>query len=392
MRGFLFFVTFMHNITMNILQKIFSENLTELDKLNTRPAVMKNIYKMVNCGNPSFGGAMYHCRDCNFLKFVPFRCHSRFCPSCGTKYAMDRTEAMAFKLINTVHRHCVFTIDEKLRIFFRRDRNLLNLLFSAVRSVWYRYFFKIRKSEKYTPGFILVLHTFGRDLKWNPHIHCIISEGAMGKHRIWKSVKHFSYKFLRDAFQTTLLNLMEKKLGLSFKKVKALCYREHQNGFYVYAKPRKCNPKDVVKYIGRYLGRPVIATSRIDSYKNGLVTFHYNRHEDDKYVSETIPVMDFIKRLIVHIPDENFKMIRYYGLYASGNEYYHGLIPAISHEKRHYMMSLQYWRKRILLSFGYDVLCCPNCGTEMTLLDLYHNHQRIPFVENYHRLFGDKYY
>ena len=147
MRGFLFWVTFMHNITMNILQKIFSDNLTELSKLNTRPAVMKNVHKMINCGNPSYGGAMYYCPDCNHLKFIPFRYHSRFCPSCGTKYTMDRTDAMSFKLINTVHRHCVFTIDKNLRIFFRRDRSLLNLLFSAVRSVWYRYFFKIKKNE-----------------------------------------------------------------------------------------------------------------------------------------------------------------------------------------------------------------------------------------------------
>ena len=33
--------------------------------------------------------------------------------------------------------------------------------------------------------------------------------------------------------------------------------------------------------IGRYLGRPVIATSRIDKYDGEFVTFHYNRHEDD---------------------------------------------------------------------------------------------------------------
>nr|WP_243155616.1 transposase [Dorea formicigenerans] len=25
----------------------------------------------------------------------------------------------------------------------------------------------------------MVLHTFGRDLKWNPHIHCLISEGGL---------------------------------------------------------------------------------------------------------------------------------------------------------------------------------------------------------------------
>ena len=57
----------------------------------------------------------------------------------------------------------------------------------------------------------------------------------------------------------------------------------------------KCDPETVIKYIGRYLGRPVIATSRIDSYDEDseTVTFHYNRHEDDKYIQETIPAIRF---------------------------------------------------------------------------------------------------
>ena len=82
------------------------------------------------------------------------------------------------------------------------------------------------------------------------------------------------------------------------------------------AKPSVCNPHQVAKYIGRYLGRPVIATSRIDSYDGQSVTFHYNRHEDGLLIHETISVMDFIKRLIRHIPNKHFKMIRYYGIYA----------------------------------------------------------------------------
>ena len=150
-------------------------------------------------------------------------------------------------------------------------------------------FHKDNKTERFTPGFICVLHTFGRDLKWNPHIHCLISEGGAGNSGLWRPKKHFSYTFLRNAFRTVLLNLMEAKLGSSFKKVKAKCYRDHKVGFYVYAKPNKCKPRDVLKYIGRYLGRPVIATSRIDSYDGEFVTFHYNRHEDDKLVYETIP-------------------------------------------------------------------------------------------------------
>ncbi|MDE7330879.1 MAG: transposase [Lachnospiraceae bacterium] len=108
--------------------------------------------------------------------------------------------------------------------------------------------------------------------------------------------------------------------GAFFKKVKSRCYREHKDGFYVYAKPNKCDPKTVVKYIGRYLGRPVIASSRIDKYDGDFVTFHYNRHEDDAYVEETIPVMEFIERLIRHIPEKHYKMIRYGGIYACHRE------------------------------------------------------------------------
>lgn len=113
---------------------------------------------------------------------------------------------------------------------------------------------------------------------------------------------------------------MEQKLGSSFKTVKVKCYKEHKAGFYVYAKPNKCNPTVVAKYIGRYLGRSVIATSRIDEYDGENVTFHYNRHEDDKLIFETIPVMEFIARLIQHIPEKHFKQIRYYGLYAITRE------------------------------------------------------------------------
>lgn len=188
--------------------------------LHPRKSVIENVDRMINCGDPSFGGAMYGCAKCGTFKFIPFRCHSRFCPTCGTKYSIDRTTSMSFKIINTQHRHCVFTIDSELRHFFLENRKLLGLLFDAVQSVIFRAFYKDNKSECFTPGFILVLHTFGRDLKWNPHIHCLVSEGGIGNSGLWRSKTHFNYTFLRNAFRTALLDLMEKEIGTSFKSVK----------------------------------------------------------------------------------------------------------------------------------------------------------------------------
>ena len=351
--------------------------------LHPRDSVIENVNKMINCGDPAFGGAMYGCSNCGTLKFSPFRCHSRFCPTCGNMYSIDRTTSMSFKIINVQHRHCVFTIDEALRPFFLKDRSLLNCLFSAVSSVVSRMFHKDNQHELFTPGFICVLHTFGRDLKQNPHIHCLISEGGVGNSGIWRHKKHFNYTLLRNSFQTALLNELEKKIGPSFKKVKALCYSNHKDGFYVYAKPNKCDPSIVTKYIGRYLGRPVIATSRIDDYDGDNVTFHYNRHEDDELVTETIPVLDFIKRLIQHIPEKHFKQIRYYGIYARHRKSDQKLNRAISKSKHTMLRSFNQWRNSILTSFGYDPIKCPCCGTTMDFLELYFNHKRVPLDELY---------
>ena len=372
---------------MNVLQQIFTDYYEEIEYiLHPRKTEMENIDKMIHCGDPSFGGAMYGCPHCGKLKFVPFRCHSRFCPTCGNKYTMDRTASMSFKLVNVTHRHCVFTIDENLREFFLKDRSLLDCLFHSVNSVITRMFFKMNKSKNFTPGFIMVLHTFGRDLKWNPHIHCLISEGGYSDDGFWRNVKHFDYTFLRNAFRTALLNEMESKIGSSFKKVKAKCYREHQQGFYVYAKPNLCDPRIVVKYIGRYLGRPVIATSRIDKYDGEMVTFHYNRHEDEQYIEETIPAMEFIQRLIRHIPEKHFKMIRYGGIYARHREIDSKLYRAISKSKHHIYRSFNQWRTAILSSFGYDPLVCPDCQHRMEFLELYFNHQRVSLEEMYEKV------
>ena len=247
---------------MNILQTIFKDHYEEmLYILHPRQAVIDNVDKMINCGDPSFGGAMYACSKCGNLKFVPFRCKSRFCPTCGVKYCQDRSNAMAFKLIQCTHRHCVFTIDEELRLFFLEDRSLLDCLFNAVRSVVLRMFYQMNQSKNFVPGFICVLHTFGRPLEWNPHIHCLITEGGFSDDGFWRVVKHFNYTLLRKSFQTALLNEMEKHIGPSFKKTKALIYKKDSNGFYVYAKPNLSDTQTVVKYTIRQIWDHVTSLS-----------------------------------------------------------------------------------------------------------------------------------
>ena len=85
---------------MNILQKIFNDYYEEMIyTLHPRKSVIENVDKMLNCGDPAFGGAMYGCPHCGKLKFVPFRCHSRFCPTCGNKYSMERFHGTHYQYV-----------------------------------------------------------------------------------------------------------------------------------------------------------------------------------------------------------------------------------------------------------------------------------------------------
>ena len=370
---------------MNILQEIFSDHFHKLNNsgIKIRNTVIENVDKMIHCGNFKRGYALFACDNCGHMMVTPFRCRSRFCTSCGNLYSRKRSTSMSFKLVRTSHRHCVFTIPEELRVFFRKDRSLLNLLFKAAADSVFFMFKKLNKSENFTHGFICVLHTFGRSLQWNPHIHMLISEGGSGNFSPWRVVKHFHYELLRKSFQFTLLNYMEAHIGKSFRKIKFFIYKNCQNGFYVYAKPTLTNNQDVLKYIGRYLGRPVIGSSRIDNYDGENVTFHYNRHEDNELITETISAIDFIKKLIIHIPEKYFKMIRYYGIYAKHHRHEGRLSLFISKEKRRFHTHQNVWRTSISLSFHFDPLLC-KCGHEMTLLQFYL--KGTPFFENYKNL------
>ena len=369
---------------MNTLKDIFNDHYEEIKYLlHPRKAVMSNIDRMLSCGDPKSGGAFFGCGECGTLKFVPYTCKSRFCPSCGNMYNQKRSFSISTKLISCVHRHCVFTIPKELRKYFLHDRSLLSELFHSVRDAIFRMFYKMNKSENFTPGLVCVLHTFGRDLKWNPHIHALISEGGAGNFTPWRVVKHFDYTFLRNSFRKVLLDRMTHHLGSSFKKVKNEMYTKHSNGFYVRAKPNSCTPDKTIKYITRYLGRPVIASSRIDDYDFDFVTFHYKRHEDNQLVTEKVPSLDFIKRLIVHIPEHHFKRLRYYGLYAKHHKQEKKLRKCISTEKLKFLRQTLEWRQSILLSFGYDPLCRPKCGASMLVLEVYH--KKTALFEQYRK-------
>lgn len=226
---------------------------------------------------------------------------------------------------------------------------------------------------------------FGRDLKWNPHIHCLVTEGASSNinncpsNDIWVKLTHFDYEGFRKSFQYCLLKSMKAylKSSLSSKDFKVfmnlvnLLYQSYDNGFYVRAKPFEGNPDGAIKYLLRYFNRPAMAQSRILYYDGSYVVFYYQRHEDDMFVVEKVHVYDLIKRLIIHIPDKNFKMLRYAGLYSSHKcAHFDKLIKKLSDASIKTKKMLANWHMRIQLYFHYDPLVCPFCNQTMLFSEL----------------------
>ena len=122
---------------------------------------------------------------------------------------------------------------------------------------------------------------------------------------------------------------------------------------------------DLIKYVCRYVSRPVMAESRIIDYDGTFVTFWYQRHNDDLIIIEKVHAYEFISRLIIHIPDYNFKQIRFYGAYHNSTKITIEVQKLISKEKSDYQKKLDMWRSMIVLNFEFDPINCPICNNTM---------------------------
>lgn len=364
-----------HYDVKEIYEHYWDDFIKDNTDLNIRDTVFYNIERTLKCRTPKLGGAVFECPNCGYETYHLFTCKSRTCPTCGAKYSNERVLKAMSIMLNTPHRHFTFTIAEQIRFFFRYDRKLLNLLFKAVDITLSSWAAELNKKEQFKLGFIQVLHTFGRPMNWNPHIHALVAEVAMGNITVEKKINHFPFKMLRKRFQTVLLKLMKKyikkhhpKMLVTFKKIERNIYKNYDNGFYVRApKQQFKNVKAGLQYILRYCGRPVFASSRIIEIKDKYITFWYQRHEDDLYVVEKIHVYDFIKRLIMHIPEKNFKTMRYYGFYSKHHKQEENYSRLVN--KRQYEIKKQFltWRLLSMQSFNVDPYECKKCKSIMNL-------------------------
>ena len=353
----------------------YSKYKSSIDSL--RPNANKEVHKVINCSNHNLGSSVFVCPIDEEVIFCPHTCKGRLCSSCGIKAQKVKTQNILEKCINCKHRHMTFTIPSELTMYFFPILNSTDILFSSVNDTLYSIVngkVKPKSNYKFMPGFFAFLHTFGRPLNFNPHIHVIISEGVIDKSHHFKNFNYFNYDALSKRFMKILLDKMEAYFGkASFKNIKNKMYLTYKNGFYVNNKLEDDGYKfksiqDLIRYVTRYCSRPVIAESRILNYDGENVTWFYSDHTHEQYHEVTESAFSFITKILRHLLPSNFKSIRYFGFYNKSNTLCDKLFTMISKEKIPFMRSLLKWHNSILVSFKRIPIKCPKCGHLMDLV------------------------
>jgi hypothetical protein len=199
---------------------------------------------------------------------------------------------------------------------------------------------------------------YGEELNLNLRVHVLLTEGGLTKLGEWVSVSFLEYGALRCIWQYHLLLMVKRVLlrSLENSRLVGRLFREHKDGFYVYAKCRVSESRRIAGYVGRYLRLSAVAESRLSVFNvetNVVIYWYVDEGKVKQFV--TFHVFEFIDCLVRFISDKNLKLIWYYGLYSrctSGK--LQKVLTPLSCEK------VSVVRKQV-------VVCCSNCGKVMGL-------------------------
>ena len=284
------------------------------------------------CRTALLGGHSQTCTHCGEVSISYNSCKNRHCPKCQTYRKEKWVEERSQDLLDIGYYHAVFTIPSELYcLFYSNQATAYSLLFKCA---WQtiKTFAADRRHLGAVTGATSVLHTWGRQLQYHPHVHMIIPSGGLTRHGGWKSSgKNFfaPVKAMSKVFRAKLLAALKKmyhtfefygkSAGLVDPKVfksliDALCAKE----WVVYCKRPFKDSGCVLSYLGRYTHRVAISNPRIVSFTDGKVTFKYrDSREGNREKTVSLDALEFIRRFLMHVLPPGFAKIRHYGILAS---------------------------------------------------------------------------
>lgn len=287
-------------------------------KNELREVEVQEVEKMLLCKDALNGYYTCYCPNCDELHAIFLGCNSRLCSHCGKRYTDQWAKGLHGRLFPVPHRHFVLSVASQLRPVLLSDRSLWKVLMNAaIRAINNVLSYCTRQNIR--AGAIVVLHPFGKNLQFNPHLHVLVTEGGFRENGKFVHKFYFPAKAMRKVWQYEVLTSLKSALPDTPSNCSLIdsLFKRYSEGFYVWL------PKDsridstriISKYVGRYVRHPAIADYRLCCYDGSNVTFWYDDRDGEQKLV-TLSVDAFIRSVIQHIPEKHFKMIRYYGVYC----------------------------------------------------------------------------
>jgi len=349
-------------MTINEIFKIYAHEYIDRFGDSMPSGHLKVINAIINCRTEYYGYMIYQCEECGQKYIVYKSCGNRHCPSCQQHKAHMWLSKQMERQLPGHHFMVTFTVPEKLRLFIRSHQRIC---YSALFKTSSDSMKKLALDEKYIggdlPGFLGVLHTWGRQLSYHPHIHYIVPGGAFSK-------KDKSWHPSRIDFF-----LPVKAMSKIFKAK----FRDEMKKYNLYADI----PEDVwdqdwvvncqavgsgshsVKYLAPYVFKVAISNSRIIKVENHKVFFKYKKSKSNRWRTMILDVMEFMRRFLQHVLPSGFMKIRYYGFLSPGT--------SVTLEKIHSLIEISYgykFTKPKTEALSFDPPTCNHCGGKLIFI------------------------
>ncbi len=335
------------------------------------------LHAIKSCRTAALGGELYQCDKCHSTHVRYNSCGNRHCPRCQNTERLRWIEERQSQYLPTKYYHVVFTIPHELNgLCLGNNRVMFAALF---KSAW-----ETLQGFGWNPKYLgaqigatTVLHTWGSDMGYHPHLHCIVPEGGVTLNNKWREAKGkgkylFPVKELAKVFRQKYVEAIQKAgIELSLQIHRAI-YKQPWN---VYAKPAFGSKEILIKYLARYTYKTAITHHRIKSFDKNRVTFSYTdyRHRNQTKVM-TLKSWEFIRRYSMHILPKGFIRIRHYGILHSS--WKTKLFPHAKAEKKDF--------RTIWAQKGMIIDQCPNCKKgKLILLEIINPSRGPPKSKNY---------
>jgi len=350
-----------------------------LNSHRIRDVEVETVVKILSCGLISRGFHLYRCsnRACEHTKKIPISCNSRSCPTCGKRAIDEWIEKTKNMFPDCSYQHITFTMPDVLWPIFRDNRDKLNDLIRIATQT----LMDMAKKEGVTVGIFAAIHTYGRELNWNTHVHASVTMGGLDIDRNWKEV-NFKKDMIMRMWRYGIITMIRSLIADGYKNIsKSFVTTQYERPWLVhFDKPTK-DYKHTISYIGRYTKKPPIAMSKILAFTGTHVTYKYLNHRTKKYNRLTIPMDEFFEKFIQHIPEKGFRMTRYYGLFA--NAVRGKLLPRVYEIFKQVVKEVKKltYQQMSLVSFGHDPLRCIVCSNQLVVAGLFLGKTTKDFLE-----------